>query len=219
MSYLNESGLSTYDSDLKEWISSQNSKIIPSSIYPWTKTIKASAVSCYPVGETELKPIVDFMFKEVLPSGTKGPSNPSTITGVSSVGVRHLGANLAYSVGGLYRFLSLGDGWYGNTIDNTSGTEALSARVRYLYRTDFSWIDTSKNYCCVIEYENCSRLDVGSTSSSSDPPVFAVPGVLVVNGTGISKADLTLYSGGGTRNNILLAGASIMSSSMSFDSR
>ena len=39
MPYLNESGLSAYDNNLKEWVSSQDSKIISSSIYPWTKLL------------------------------------------------------------------------------------------------------------------------------------------------------------------------------------
>lgn len=90
MPYLDEAGLAHYDPKLKEWISSQPVKTPPSSLYPWTLTDKAGAVTCWPVGGTPLKPAVDFMFTETGPAeGTKAPDNPSTITGVSSITVTH----------------------------------------------------------------------------------------------------------------------------------
>ena len=80
MPYLNEADLSRYDPKLKEWISAQPVKTLPSTLYPWTLTAKAGAVTCWPVGGTELKPTVDFLFSETGPaSGDKGPDNPSTI--------------------------------------------------------------------------------------------------------------------------------------------
>lgn len=95
MPYLDEAGLAHYDPKLKEWISAQPVKTIPSSLYPWTLTEKAGAVSCWPVGGTELKPTVDFLFTETGPaSGDKGPENPSTISGVSSVNVTRCGKNI-----------------------------------------------------------------------------------------------------------------------------
>lgn len=99
MPYMNESALAYYDPKLKEWISSQPVKTIPSSLYPWTLTDKAGAVTCWPVGGTELKPTVDFLFTETGPAeGTKGPDNPSTITGVSSITVTRCGKNLCPNV-------------------------------------------------------------------------------------------------------------------------
>ena len=95
MPYLDEAGLSRYDPKLKEWISAQPAKTLPSTLYPWTLTEKAGAVACWPVGGTELKPVVDFLFTETGPAeGTKAPDNPSTITGVSSVKVTRCGNNL-----------------------------------------------------------------------------------------------------------------------------
>lgn len=95
MPYLNEAGLTRYDSQLKEWISSQPVKTLPSSLYPWTLTDKAGAVTCWPVGGMELKPTVDFMFTETGPAeGDKGPENPSTISGVNSVKVTRCGDNI-----------------------------------------------------------------------------------------------------------------------------
>lgn len=127
MSYLDESGLSTYDSNLKEWISSQNTKTIPSSIYPWTKTSKAGTVSCYPVGGTELKPVVDFIFTETPPaSGDKGPTNPSTISGVSSVTVTLCETT---GVDSTDYTIILGSTYYGGSIDLAAG-EVMMTHVK-----------------------------------------------------------------------------------------
>ena len=95
MPYLNETGLAYYSEKLKPWIASQPVKTIPSSLNPWTLSDKAGAVTCWPVGGTPLLPTVDFLFTETGPAeGTKGPDNPSTITGVSSVKVTRCGKNL-----------------------------------------------------------------------------------------------------------------------------
>jgi hypothetical protein len=124
MPYLNETGLSYYDPKLKEWISTQPVKTLPSSLYPWTLSEKAGAVTCWPVGGTELKPAVDFMFTETGPSsGTKGPDNPSTITGVSSITVTRcetVGVDeTAYTV-------NLGSTYYGGTLDVASGVMTVT---------------------------------------------------------------------------------------------
>lgn len=61
----------------------------------FAQTEEAGAVSFWPLGGTPLEGKVKFSFKETPPaSGDKGPENPSTITGVSSIGVRLLGKNL-----------------------------------------------------------------------------------------------------------------------------
>lgn len=90
MPYMDETGLAYYNEKLQPWITSQPVKTIPSTLYPWTLTEKAGAVTCWPVGGTQLLPTVDFMFTEVPPaSGDKGPENPSTIIGVSQIKVFH----------------------------------------------------------------------------------------------------------------------------------
>ena len=61
----------------------------------YATTPKAGAVSFWPLGGTPIDAVVDFKFKETPPaSGDKGPENPSTITGVSSVAVGRCGKNL-----------------------------------------------------------------------------------------------------------------------------
>lgn len=68
---------------------------LESSEWNWQKTKKAGAVAFKPVPESDLEPVVDFMFTEIPPAeGEKGPENPSTITGVSAVNVSHRGKNL-----------------------------------------------------------------------------------------------------------------------------
>ena len=61
----------------------------------WRQTEKAGAVQFWPVGNSPMEGTVEFMFKETGPaSGEKGPDNPSTITGVSSVKITGCGRNL-----------------------------------------------------------------------------------------------------------------------------
>lgn len=61
----------------------------------WRQTEKAGAVAFWPVGNSPLEGTVEFMFKETPPaSGDKSPTNPSTISGVSSIKVTRCGKNL-----------------------------------------------------------------------------------------------------------------------------
>ena len=93
---LDEAHLRHYDERLKSWASAQPVKTLPPSLYPWTLTDKAGAVTCWPVGGNPLKPTVDFLFTETPPaSGDKGPGNPSTISGVESIQVTQTNKNLA----------------------------------------------------------------------------------------------------------------------------
>lgn len=65
------------------------------SEWNWQKTKKAGAVTFKPVPESDLEPVVDFMFTEMPPAeGEKGPENPSTITGVTQAKVTRCGKNL-----------------------------------------------------------------------------------------------------------------------------
>ena len=65
------------------------------SEWNWQKTKKNVFVQFKPVPESDLEPVIDFMFTETLPaSGDKSPSNPSTITGVTQAKVTRCGKNL-----------------------------------------------------------------------------------------------------------------------------
>lgn len=65
------------------------------SEWNWQKTKKVEVVTFKPVPESDLEPVVDFMFTETPPAeGEKGPDNPSTITGVTQAEVTRLGKNL-----------------------------------------------------------------------------------------------------------------------------
>ncbi len=65
------------------------------SEWNWQKSKKAGAVTFKPVPESDLEPVVDFIFTETPPAeGNKGPENPSTITGVSSINLIRTNTNL-----------------------------------------------------------------------------------------------------------------------------
>lgn len=173
MPYLNETGLSYYDPKLKEWISSQPVKTIPSSLYPWTLTDKAGAVTCWPVGGTELLPTVDFMFTETGPaSGDKGPSNPSTISGVSEVKVTRCGKNLL-------EFnkinVTASAGLTGATLEDDGAlyVEGTTTGAAYVYfgitGSVPSWAVAGKTYTASIttNYEHCTFGVFTSTTTNS----------------------------------------------------
>ena len=89
--YINLDNLARYDMKAK---ARAEGLYADASAACWQKTEKAGAVTCVPAPETPLEPVVEFLFKETLPSGTKGPSNPSTIAGTSSINVARCGKNL-----------------------------------------------------------------------------------------------------------------------------
>lgn len=92
MPYIDLAGLSRYASRQKDRLERDCALLRDMQ---WLRTEKAGAVSLWPAGGTPLKPSVDFLFTETGPaSGDKGPDNPSTITGVSSVKVTRAGKNL-----------------------------------------------------------------------------------------------------------------------------
>lgn len=124
MPYLDEAGLAYYDPKIKEWIASQPVKTIPSSLYPWTLTEKAGAVTCWPVGETPLLSTVDFMFTEIGPaSGDKGPDNPSIITGVSSITVTRCET---VGMDEMQYTFPLGGAFYGGTLYLATGAMTVT---------------------------------------------------------------------------------------------
>lgn len=92
MPYVDLAGLSRFAGKSKDFASSACAGL---DMANWQKTPAAGAVSFAPVPEMPLDPVVNFLFTETGPaSGTKGPENPSTFTGVSSVKVTRCGKNL-----------------------------------------------------------------------------------------------------------------------------
>lgn len=65
------------------------------SEWNWQKTKSAAMVAFKPVPESDLEPVVDFMFTETPPvSGDKAPDNPSAIAGTSAIEIGRCGKNL-----------------------------------------------------------------------------------------------------------------------------
>lgn len=96
--YVDLAGLARYKSDFDAW--ARGALLPKDAAFARVRTAKAGAVSFYPVQETPLDVSVDFMFSETPPaSGDKSPTNPSTISGVSSVKVTRCGKNLCPLVG------------------------------------------------------------------------------------------------------------------------
>lgn len=92
MANIDLGNLTRYDSKIKQYT---DDKYLSKNTANWQMTEKAGAVTCYPVPDTELEPIIDFSFKEIPPvSGDKSPSNPSTIEGVNSISLTRCGKNL-----------------------------------------------------------------------------------------------------------------------------
>ena len=109
----------------------------------WQKTEKTGAVTCVPAPESPLEPVVEFKFKETLPDGEKGPGNPSSIAGVSSVKVTRCNANMLPIIGPgiaysgtleLVSYTKNGDGTYtfsgtATIVKNTSGSSVASWKL------------------------------------------------------------------------------------------
>jgi len=93
---ITDQNLERYDSRLKEWC---DRKFFEKGNYgKYQTTEEAGAVAFYPVPNTPLEGKVKFSFTETPPaSGDKSPSNPSTITGVSSLKITRCGKNLCKS--------------------------------------------------------------------------------------------------------------------------
>ena len=92
MPYISLDNLMQYNGRLRDYIDGSFDKLDGAN---WRKTSAGQSVSCWPIPESPLEPEVTFKFSEVPPaSGTKGPDNPSTIVGVSSVKATRCGKNL-----------------------------------------------------------------------------------------------------------------------------
>lgn len=101
-----------------------NGKIEEPDLWNWQKTVKAGAVACYPVPESDLEPVVEFAFAETAPAeGEKTPSNPSAIAGVSSVTVTRCETE---GVGSTDYVVSLGGTRYGGSINLSTGVMTVT---------------------------------------------------------------------------------------------
>ena len=103
---ITKENLTRYDKHLKSW--HRDKLAHRSTLELWRQTEEAGAVAFYPVGGSPLDGKVKFSFTETPPvSGDKGPSNPSTITGVSSLNVGRIGKNLLFSAQGTSSYYTL----------------------------------------------------------------------------------------------------------------
>lgn len=117
---LDYAGLKHYDSKIK------------ACMWNWQKTKKAGEVTFKPVPESDLEPVVDFMFTETPPvEGEKGSENPGAITGATQINVGRCGKNLVKN--------NATQGFGIFTIDNetgvltANGTIANSVPFQYIF--------------------------------------------------------------------------------------
>ena len=100
----------------------------------WQKSEKAASVAIYPVPETVLEPVVTFAFTETDPAeGEKGPDNPSTITGVSSITVTRCET---VGVDSTDYAIDLGNTYYGGSIDLATGVMTVTWAGKVLTDSD-----------------------------------------------------------------------------------
>lgn len=157
MPYIDLAGLSRYASRQKERLERDCALLRDMQ---WTRSEKAGAVSLWPVGGTQLKPVVDFLFTEVPPaSGDKGPENPSTISGVSEVNVTRCGKNIlaprssGTTTSNNVSITSNGDGSY--TFNSPNG--ASTGQVFYqLPRFGENWFQQGISFTFSCETESQS---------------------------------------------------------------
>lgn len=125
MGYLNENGLARYDGLLKNWVTFKSGAV--DGIDPllnWQKTEAASSVAFYPLPAAPLDPVVTFAFTETGPAeGEKSPTNPSTITGVSSIAVTRCET---VGVDSTDYTIDLGGTFYGGSVDLSAGTMTVT---------------------------------------------------------------------------------------------
>ena len=108
--------LERYDGHLKDWC---DARFAESKVHEnWHEAGPSSAVSFYPVPDRPVDPVVSFAFTETLPEGTKGPDNPSTITGVSSITVTRCET---VGVDSTDYVIALGNTYYGGSLDVSTG--------------------------------------------------------------------------------------------------
>lgn len=144
MEYLDENGLARYDGLIKQWVTFKSGTVDGvDPLLNWQKTTTASTVSFYPLPAAPLDPVVTFAFTETGPAeGTKGPDNPSTITGVSSITVTRCEA---VGVDSTDYVVDLNGTFYGGSVDLSAGTITVTHRGFEL-NPDTTTIACSTNY-------------------------------------------------------------------------
>ena len=170
-----------YDELLRSW---HKRRFIPkSAVQNWTQTAKAGAVTFWPVGGTELKPVVDYIFTETPPSNgqPKAPDNPSTITGVTSITVTHCES---VGVDETVYTVSLGSTYYGGTIDLATGVMAVTWEGRVLDGTEGVYLNASlgtvnrfavfKGFTIPNQQQACTHFNY-SSSWDGDTVHFYIP--------------------------------------------
>ena len=211
MPYLNEAGLAYYDPKLKEWVGDQPVKTLPSTLYPWTQTDKAGAVTCWPVGGTQLLPTVDFMFTEVPPaSGDKGPENPSKIEGFNLIHCSLIGEDLLDQSD--IEFSTLlethsesvsEDGWIKLYAKNETSSYKFLA-VRHKLKSDIIF-DANKTYKIHLEIRSLSAttspfaglavaLDIYSNTDLEIHPIYWISSTSVITPAVIELSPSTAAS-------------------------
>jgi len=193
---LDYAGLKSYDSKIKTFMHNRQ------------MTKAAPNVQFCPAPESELEPIVDFLFTETPPaSGDKSPSNPSTIDGVSSVKMTRCGKNLG-------RTLSTTTINYVTVTNNGDGTYTVNGTASA--DTYFTFTSSSV-FCKLGEKYTISGISGGSSSTyrltlqcytkqgsfANGTFIFSGSDTLICESDGYLNSSLFVKSGT-TENNLLI---------------
>ena len=139
--YISLENLTRYDSKIQEHLASFCASKQGGM---WRQTEKAGVVQFWPVGNSPLEGTVEFKFSETGPaSGSKGPTNPSKIEGVSAVKLMLCGKNLAYPRSGLVSESSYGVAYTFNP-DGTITVNGKASAPSYFY------VRWSSNYSGIL---------------------------------------------------------------------
>lgn len=144
MPYISLDNLTQYNERLRDYIDSTFDKLDGAN---WRKTASAQSVTCYPIPESPLEPEVAFKFAETPPeSGTKGPDNPSTITGLEAVSCAVCASE---GVDETEYSIDLGGTYYGGKVNLATGVLTVT-HGRYVF-------DGTENITSWTALENVGR--------------------------------------------------------------
>lgn len=137
MEYLDENGLARYDGLIKNWVTFKSGTVDGvAPLLNWQKTDTAASVTCHPLPAAPIDPTVNFAFTETGPAeGTKGPDNPSTITGVSSITVTRCET---VGVDSTDYVIDLNGTFYGGSVDLSAGTMTVTHKG-YVFDGSEAW--------------------------------------------------------------------------------
>ena len=143
----------------------------------WQMTRTAPAVQFCPAPQTELEPIVDFIFTETPPAeGEKGPDNPSTIAGISSVSVS-VGES-EDDAGATEYTISLGDTYYGGSVNFKTGVMTVTRILCELDSTEW-WSPGDFNATTGYGWSYCAPVNISGyapisgVNSAQDPSIIS----------------------------------------------